>query len=46
MALLLLRHALSLDDGEGEDEDDVSALFSVSLFLCGWVGEGGRGGHH
>lgn len=30
MALLLLRHALSMTDSEGDDEDP-SALFSVSL---------------
>lgn len=33
MALLLLRHALSItDDGDGEGDDDASTFFSVSIF--------------
>ncbi|PKI77985.1 uncharacterized protein LOC116189419 [Punica granatum] len=31
MALLLLRHALSINGGEADDEDDASALFSLFL---------------
>lgn len=30
MALLLLRHAMSVTDGEGGEEEDPSAMFSVS----------------
>ncbi|KAK6925015.1 Zinc finger, RING-CH-type [Dillenia turbinata] len=31
MALLLLRHALTITDGDGDGEDDVSAFFSLFL---------------
>lgn len=32
MALLLLRHALSITDDDGEGDDDASTFFSVSIF--------------
>ena len=41
MALLLLRHALSItDDGDGEGDDDASTFFSVSMLakqICIYV---------
>jgi hypothetical protein len=38
MALLLLRHALSISDNEGND-DDASTMFSVSVvgFIFTWM---------
>lgn len=39
VALLLLRHALSLNSGDSEDEDDASALFSVRSLTIEFSGQ-------